>query len=729
MGGIVYYWNVVSYQREITETNLTKMTQVRNQIDLELKSLKEIVYHISSQSELYTDGPRSNPARSSLIVPQLEAYKGHYPFIEDILFYYRGDSKVYLTTGTYDYDVFENGIHKDYAWSQAQMFKELNAVDSPKPKRIQMKESALSRDGNMIAFLYPVPYLQTIPEGTVLFTVKESDFLSKFENILGDIDGAIFIYDQYYNSLVSVNHNIDGAGLNGMEEELRSTRGTGVSQVEIDDSDMTVIRMVSEEMNWSYIIAMPDSFFYKRVHTLRAFIVGIIVILIVTGLFGAFLFSRRNYKPIQLILSLFRIPEYEAVGVEGKNELETIRFTFESALRRNKEMLVEMNAQRPFIKDQCLLYLIRGKAIDPGERDYLIKCSNLMLEGDAYCCLVLSSRQGDAERADLDGLITLLENSHHAGGRCYGVEIVNEKAVAVVTVLQEYPEDGKSKRREMADSMIRLAYENLGLGLAIGIGKLYTTVEQLNASYLEASAVLFDNQVNDRSSVHFFDDIENIQEQVHWYPIKEQALYMQSLKQGDLEVAQRTLQALIGQMKTGTTSYLMVRCLCFDIVNHILKTINQMNFQSFSGDIKELVKFNSLKEFQTNMEAFTESFCTQVNQYKEKQNVELKNSIITYINDNFKNSNLSLEHMAGQFSLSVSYLSRFIKEETGVTFLDYLTSLRMNEAKLQLQYTDKLINVIVTDVGYLNTPSFVRKFKAMEGVTPGQYREITADNR
>jgi YesN/AraC family two-component response regulator len=150
-----------------------------------------------------------------------------------------------------------------------------------------------------------------------------------------------------------------------------------------------------------------------------------------------------------------------------------------------------------------------------------------------------------------------------------------------------------------------------------------------------------------------------------------------------------------------------------------------MDFRNFSGDIKELIKFNTLMEFQKGMETFTILFCTQVNLFKEKKNVELKNNIIFYINEHFKDSNLSLEHIAQQFGLSVSFLSRFIKDETGVNFVEYLTGLRMNEVKFQLQNTDKLIQEIVTDVGYLNTPSFVRKFKAMEGVTPGQYRQIT----
>lgn len=722
LGSLIYYLNAVSYQREVSEANLTKLTQVRNQIDLELKSLREIIYHLSSQSDIYSVFPDPEGQRNSLIVPQLLAYKNHYPFIHEILFYYRGDTKVYLSSGVADYFAFEHSLNKDYDWAGAGFFRELNAVSSPKSLRVVNKRS-LSGDQNVLAFLFPVPFLKTIPQGTVLFTIRETEFLSKFQNIFGNFEGAIFIYDPYYQSLVSLKNNIDNIDPAGLEERLRTIRGTGVFPLTAGNKDLIVTRMVSEETDWSYIIAMPDSYFYRRVNFNSSLIAGLIVFLVVVGFLGALIFSFRNYKPIRALLSYFK--KHEDAGVEGKSEFEFIRFTFENALKQNKEMLVQMNAQRPFVKDQCLLTLLQGKAIEPSERDYLIKCSNLMLKGSAYFSMVLSVRRGEAKEPELGHVIALLERIYFTGGQGYGVEILNENYIAVLVILQDIPADAKNKQLDIAERLVQLAKDNLDIEMIVGIGKIYRSIEQVNASYLEASAVLFDNQINDKHAIHFFDDIENSEEQVNWYPIKEQALFLQSLKQGDQTVAMEALRTMVEQLKAGSQSYFIVRCLCFDMVNHILKAVNQMNFQSFSGEIKELVKFNSLQEFQTGMEGFIVLFCKEVNLYKEKKNAELKNSIISYINEHFKDSNLSLEHIAQQFGLSASYLSRFIKEETGVNFMEYLTSLRMNEVKHQLQNTDKQIQEIVMDVGYLNIPSFVRKFKAAEGVTPGQYRQMT----
>ena len=95
-----------------------------------------------------------------------------------------------------------------------------------------------------------------------------------------------------------------------------------------------------------------------------------------------------------------------------------------------------------------------------------------------------------------------------------------------------------------------------------------------------------------------------------------------------------------------------------------------------------------------------------------------------YINENYRNINLSLEEVATELSLSVYSLSRFFKEQTGVTFTDYLIRLRMDEAKRLLRETDATIKDIVQSIGYMDAPNFMRKFKILEGVTLGEYRKL-----
>ncbi|MBR5376109.1 MAG: helix-turn-helix domain-containing protein [Lachnospiraceae bacterium] len=93
-----------------------------------------------------------------------------------------------------------------------------------------------------------------------------------------------------------------------------------------------------------------------------------------------------------------------------------------------------------------------------------------------------------------------------------------------------------------------------------------------------------------------------------------------------------------------------------------------------------------------------------------------------YIEENYSRD-ISLDDVAGYAEVSPYYLSRTFKEETGETFMEYLTSLRMKKAMELMKDPDYSIKDICTEVGYSDPNYFSRIFKKSEGLTPTEYRE------
>ena len=83
---------------------------------------------------------------------------------------------------------------------------------------------------------------------------------------------------------------------------------------------------------------------------------------------------------------------------------------------------------------------------------------------------------------------------------------------------------------------------------------------------------------------------------------------------------------------------------------------------------------------------------------------------------------LSLEDAAEHVNLSVGYLSNYFKQKMGMTFVDYLTKLRIEKAKELLMHTNEKIYKVAEQVGYQNSQYFVTIFKKKTGVTPAEYR-------
>src|SRR5699024_2190287 len=118
------------------------------------------------------------------------------------------------------------------------------------------------------------------------------------------------------------------------------------------------------------------------------------------------------------------------------------------------------------------------------------------------------------------------------------------------------------------------------------------------------------------------------------------------------------------------------------------------------------------------------TICQKVEEKKESHQEQLREKIKTYIHNNFNQYELSLESIADAFQLSIPYVSKFIKEQFGYSFTQYVFELRVNEVKKQLVETDKIIKEIVLDVGYRDVSNFTRGFKKREGLTPSQYRKL-----
>ncbi|MCI5621736.1 MAG: 2-isopropylmalate synthase [Lachnospiraceae bacterium] len=91
-----------------------------------------------------------------------------------------------------------------------------------------------------------------------------------------------------------------------------------------------------------------------------------------------------------------------------------------------------------------------------------------------------------------------------------------------------------------------------------------------------------------------------------------------------------------------------------------------------------------------------------------------------YIQANYQT--VTLEDMAKQFHLSEPYISKYIKEKSGKTFVELVQNVKMKKARTLLKNGNMTVENIAYAVGYQNVEHFNRLFKKKYGMTPVQYR-------
>ncbi|MWV43386.1 response regulator [Paenibacillus sp. HJL G12] len=100
---------------------------------------------------------------------------------------------------------------------------------------------------------------------------------------------------------------------------------------------------------------------------------------------------------------------------------------------------------------------------------------------------------------------------------------------------------------------------------------------------------------------------------------------------------------------------------------------------------------------------------------------------LQYVDEHLQES-VSLRETAEHLHMNASYFSVHFKEQTGLTFSDYITRSRIQRAKQLLTSTRLSVAEIAQQAGYQTSKYFVKVFRAMENVSPGQYRQQWLDD-
>ena len=107
----------------------------------------------------------------------------------------------------------------------------------------------------------------------------------------------------------------------------------------------------------------------------------------------------------------------------------------------------------------------------------------------------------------------------------------------------------------------------------------------------------------------------------------------------------------------------------------------------------------------------------------KKQQRQLLTQAIGFIDEHYAEESISLDRVARKVNISPNHFSALFSQEVGQTFVEYLTSKRIDEAKRMLRQTDRRSSEIAFAVGYKDPHYFSFVFKKVSDCTPSEYRK------
>ena len=262
--------------------------------------------------------------------------------------------------------------------------------------------------------------------------------------------------------------------------------------------------------------------------------------------------------------------------------------------------------------------------------------------------------------------------------------------------------------------------------LAMGHG--YEDMQHIPVSYIEARAALDYRLVFGTHTVILYDYLRVSEANEGAYPRHLLDAFTRGLLNWDVEAISRELSKRTQYIRETPMSLQQVKCVCMEISTafmreaHHISTAHPFNAENF--DVFHICEYASIDELAGHI---TELSAAMQRYLQSTENLCQDNDIqrcLMIMDQNIANCQFSLEALSDQFSITPQTLRRRFKNATGKTMNDYMTSLRLDQAKRLLQDTQLELADICAQCGYNDLSSFIRLFKSKTGETPGRYREI-----
>ncbi|MDG0792650.1 helix-turn-helix domain-containing protein [Cohnella ginsengisoli] len=418
-------------------------------------------------------------------------------------------------------------------------------------------------------------------------------------------------------------------------------------------------------------------------------------------------------------------------------DYDTLIGKIEETYDKKSELEHQFKQQLHSIRSNFMKKLLMNTYRNQGEIDRMQEVLNIRWKSEWFNVLLIRiddfaplTEQGDGYRPDLVRLIivNIAEELFNQRHQAFSYEEEGQ-----ITLLVNYGDlseaDMYQETADLMKQLIQFIGDRFRIDLSAGAGNVCRGLSGVPGAWAEAKLALSQRLLHGKHSLTMYRDIP-LSSNSYYYPMDLELQIMNHVRIGDAEGAERLLDRIYEENYVNRRlPVYLVNCLFFDMVGTIVKVLDgvQANHEEVFGEnadmVATLMQCDTVDEMHQEIKEILRKVCVYLLDRRESNNNDLRDRMMAYIEAHYSDKELSLLVAADYLGMSNSYLSRFFKDHTGYNFIDYVTRLRIQRAKDLLSGTDLSITEIADKVGYGSANSFIRSFKKLESITPGQFKE------
>jgi len=291
------------------------------------------------------------------------------------------------------------------------------------------------------------------------------------------------------------------------------------------------------------------------------------------------------------------------------------------------------------------------------------------------------------------------------------------------------------KLAAIAEEWIREAERTTGLSFRAAYSSVYRSVQEMQEAYLEASKLLdsgfFHSEESVLSAKHgqgergrartkssIMQDIEKYEKSIESMPFEEVAAETERIVEQIRLYAEGNITVAKG----------LVSEICLAAARYYFRTTGDELGLGRSVDLllEDIYGMSSLKEASDYMTELVLTIRGKLKGEEKGYSLIVKN-ILEYLQAHYAEP-LTLSSVANRFGISASYVSRLLRLETGINFVDLVARARIEAAKRLLRDPKYKVNEVGEIVGYPDYSYFYQVFKRVEGCSPKEFKNQSRNN-
>lgn len=690
INGLFSYRFIRAYKKEVQNQVNLNLVHLSDYLDSEILNLSTIVDQMHMSMDFSKYHFDDDPLGGRSYIDHLTLYSTTNSFIDKIALYIRNEDYMFLQGTSCRVDLFLNQLYR-FADTPAE---ELKGILADAEHRVILPQQVISTPGENAEYLTVWQPLYTDYQticGTCIFFIRTDLIRQRASQQWGTYDAILRIKDPSGKLLIQTAD---------LEDSLSYFEST----------------YVSKASGWEYTAYVPENQqFLMKINAISRELFLVTIVVIISAIILIWFLMNINYAPIcdlgKKASALLHI-------APKSGELETISNTLDFLSNQNQHLASELENSAMVLKSNRIHKLLTGHYMS--REDFNLDGQDLNIEyQNDWFFVVIIQIHGAVSDYDTFALYIqdLLRNSMES---FYTFTPDPDKIILVNSINPDH----KGEVCAVLEDMRQTVKDEKHLDLTIGVGKIYEGTVSIPRSYLEARSALDYRFVKGNANTISFQDLFSNEKASSLYPKQQFRQLKEAVSRSDTAMIHTSVSSLIDYIQKHNLPLFVAKGICFDILSMFTEISPSCRYiLSDAVDTLGLMQWDTLDE--------VISFIQQLNAELDKQPLEppkqdsdiLLEDIISYIEANCLRCDFSIQETADHFHMLLPNLSQFFKDKTGQNVLDYSTTFRMEHAKKMMATPALALKDICQQVGYYNTSSFIRRFKQLYGITPGDYRK------